>query len=116
MRFPQIEARHQIPRDSDRLLVIFSDIEMGAGGVTDDFPRTDFLAELILSYNSERYARCSVDLVFNGDTFDFLKTPVDGAYPSHITPAIAVAKLDAVAAAHADFFEALRDFVAFEWP
>ncbi len=31
----------------DRLVVCFSDVEMGAGGAYDDFPRSDFLADVI---------------------------------------------------------------------
>lgn len=71
---------------ADRLLVVLSDIEMGAGGAWDDFPHCDRLGELLLSYAGPEHANRAVDLVFNGDTFDLLKTNVDGAYPRHITP------------------------------
>ncbi len=99
-----------MPRD-ERTLLILSDIEIGAGGVTDDFPEGHdaWLAELI---ERRAAARGAVDLVLNGDTFDFLKTPVDGAWPRHVDAALALAKLEAVAAAHPGFFEALRRFLA----
>lgn len=99
-------------RGSDRLIVTFSDIEMGGGGAWDDFPHAAQLGELILSYAGPEHRDHAVDLVFNGDTFDLLKTGLDGAYPHHITPAIALAKLDRVAAAHAPFFAALSEFCA----
>src|SRR5689334_16167221 len=89
--------RPRAQRGSDRLLVTLSDIEMGSGGPWDDFPHDDHLAELILSYAGSEHRDHAVDLVFNGDTFDLLKTSVDGAYPHHITPAVALAKLDRVA-------------------
>ena len=92
-------------------IVIFSDIEMGGGGIADDFPHSPFLAELIDDLSRGRNADCAVDLVFNGDTFDFLKLPVDGAFPSHITPGVALDKVAAVAGAHGAFFQAVGRFL-----
>jgi UDP-2,3-diacylglucosamine pyrophosphatase LpxH len=100
--------------DADRLIVVLSDIEMGAGGLVDDFPHTEFLAELIASYERRRFRDVAIDLVFNGDTFDFLKTSVSGAYPTHIDAALALAKLSRIAARHHRFFEALAHFLARE--
>ena len=40
---------HDPPPDADRLLVILSDIEMGAGGWIDDFPHSEWLGQLIRS-------------------------------------------------------------------
>jgi len=95
----------------DRLVVALSDIEMGAGGVTDDFPHTGFLAELIDAYGGPRFAQITVDLVFNGDTFDLLKVPIDGQWPVFITEAVALKKLDKVIATHPEFFDALKRFL-----
>ena len=39
----------------DHLIVIFSDVEMGAGGDTDDFPHSEFLGLLLLAYQNEPY-------------------------------------------------------------
>ena len=102
---------YQVEPPHDQLLVILSDIEMGMGGPIDDFPHDGFLAELLGAYSQPRYAGKRVDLIFNGDTFDLLKTPHDGAYPHHISGAIALRKFDAVAAAHPLFFKAVRDFL-----
>jgi len=95
----------------DHLIVIVSDIEMGAGGDTDDFPHSEFLSQLLLAYQNEPYCDIPVDLVFNGDTFDLIKTPHLGTYPHHITKEVALSKTAAVAAAHPEFFEALRRIV-----
>lgn len=99
------------PPPSDRLLVILSDIEMGAGGHTDDFPQSDWLGELILSYNRPPYDGMHVELVFNGDTFDLLKTSYLEQYPRHVTRDVAIGKLSRIAAAHPRFFEAMRRFL-----
>ncbi len=96
----------------DNLLVVMSDIEMGAGGTQDDFPHSDFLAELFLSYNQPPFSELPVDLVFNGDTFDFLKTACDGTYPRHITADMALGKAETIARAHPRFFEGVSEFLS----
>jgi hypothetical protein len=101
----------RIPVQADRLVVVLSDVEMGAGGVVDDFPHSPFLADLCASYNEPPYKGLPVDLVFNGDTFDLLKTSVDGQYPRHVTEAVALAKLDRVLRAHPAFVEGVRRFL-----
>ncbi|HHO53314.1 MAG TPA: hypothetical protein ENK18_21190 [Deltaproteobacteria bacterium] len=99
------------PDSADRLLVIFSDVEMGAGGVLDDFPHSDWLSELMLSYTQGPTASLALDLVFNGDTFDLLKTSIEGHYPRYVTEEVALAKLERVIAAHPDFFTGIRTFL-----
>jgi hypothetical protein len=97
------------------VLVVFSDIEMGAGGLIDDFVHDVWLADLIRAYNAAPYDRVAVDLVFNGDTLDLLKTPLeDGSFPRHISSEIALAKTERIIAAHPAFFDGLRDFVTHE--
>lgn len=102
------------PERVERVIVVMSDIEMGAGGALDDFPHTDWLGELILSYNEGEYATQPLDLVFNGDTFDFLKVSFRGGYPRHISGEVARGKTVRVAAAHPGFFDALRRFLDHE--
>lgn len=96
----------------DRLLVILGDIEMGAGGPADDFPHSDLLGDLILGYCQPPYAELAVDIVFNGDVFDLLKTAYLDRYPRHITADVAMSKMLRIAAAHPRFFEAMRRFHA----
>ncbi len=97
---------------TDRILLVLSDIEMGAGGLADDFPHDDFLAEVIATHGSRLDPDLRVELVLNGDTLDFLRTSVSTGFPAHITAAIAVEKLDRITAAHPGVFAALRRFVA----
>ncbi len=95
----------------DQAVVVFSDIEMGCGTPTDDFPHTDWLAELFLSYNRGEWTARPVDLVLNGDTFDLLKTSINGSYPHLVDSAVAVAKMKRILAAHRPFFAGLRAFL-----
>ena len=105
--------RWQLPGQAraDRLVVSISDIEMGAGGVLDDFPHASFLGDLLRRYAAPPFDRLAVDLVFNGDTFDLLKTSIDGAYPIRITADVAVAKMQRIIQAHSAFFDALNDIL-----
>jgi len=98
--------------DADRLVVAMSDIEMGAGGPTDDFPHSDWLGEVLLSYGRPPFDDLEVDLVFNGDTLDLLKTSWQGTHPHHITQEVAAGKLDRIIEAHPGFFDALHEFLA----
>jgi hypothetical protein len=95
----------------DRLVVSFSDIEMGAGGPYDDFLRSDFLAETLRAYGRDPYRWLSIDLVFNGDTFDLLKTSYRDGFTHHVTRDVAIGKMERIAAAHPAFFEGVREFL-----
>lgn len=96
---------------ADRWLVVASDIEMGPGGPADDCPRSEEIVEVLAS---RMPAEGAVDLVFNGDTLDFLKTPYRGRHPRHITEAIALDKLERILAAHERFFDGVAALLARE--
>lgn len=84
---------------------------MSSGDKFDDFPHTDYLVNFIQKYNTEEYKALEIDLVFNGDTFDFLKMQVDGKFPHIIDEDIALKKLAIIEQAHKKFFDALEEFV-----
>ena len=106
-----VQPQSDFHLEYDQLLLVFSDVEMGAGGDKDVFPHSEFLSELLLSYFDGSAAERSIDIVFNGDTFDLLKTPYMDAYPHHITKDVAVAKMASVATTHPKFFEALSQIL-----
>ncbi len=93
-------------------IIVLGDIEMGAGNLTDDFIADRKLSTLIMELARKRHP---VDLVLNGDTFDFLKCPSQlqphTKYPRHITKEISLAKLELMYKAHAPVFDALAEFV-----
>ncbi len=92
-------------------IIILGDIEMGGGTLTDDFISDKTLAKLIYSLCNKNIP---VDLVLNGDTFDFLKCPYIvnnvASYPRHINAEISLAKLRLIYHAHTPVFEALKRF------
>ena len=96
---------------ADRLIVSLSDLEIGPGGPYDDVPDASFVASVIRSYSEAPFRQLAVDLVFNGDTFDLLKTAVDGHYPVHIPAEVAIHKLQLVLDAHPEFLDAVRAFL-----
>ena len=96
-------------------IIIIGDIEMGAGNLTDDFISDKALSELIRSLAKKKHP---VDLILNGDTFDFLKCPYLNSetqtlvYPRHITAGVSLGKLKLIYEAHKRVFSALSVFVA----
>ena len=94
-------------------IIVIGDIEMGAGNPTDGFIADRKLSALILELAERKHP---LDLVLNGDTFDFLKCPSQlkphTKYPRHITTETSLAKLALIYAAHKDVFEALKKFAA----
>jgi len=93
-------------------IIVLGDVEMGGGTYTDDFISDKTLEKIILSLCNKKHP---VDLVFNGDTLDFLKCPyiVNNriTYPRHITSEISLAKLRLIYNAHTKVFKAMKKFV-----
>jgi UDP-2,3-diacylglucosamine pyrophosphatase LpxH len=93
-------------------ILSFSDTELGSGTLTDDF-----VADNLLIYTIEKYSKTDnpIDIVFNGDTFDFLKTPIIRDkwtfYLEHITPMNALEKLESIYKAHTKVFECWKKFL-----
>ncbi len=96
----------------NREIIVLGDIEMGGGTLTDDFISDKALSELISEINQRPHP---VDLILNGDTFDFLKCPYSKGgklvYTRHITAEVSLNKLELMYAAHKRVFDALTKFV-----
>jgi UDP-2,3-diacylglucosamine pyrophosphatase LpxH len=91
-----------------RRIIVLSDSEIGVGGPADDFPFDTWFGELLCGLRDETPQDVELVLVFNGDTFDFLKAPLrDEANPRLITEEISIDKLDRMADVHGDFFQSL---------
>lgn len=97
----------------DKIVLVFSDIEMGQGGERDDFPQSNFLVELFSRYNFQEYTEADIEIVFNGDTFDFLKIDYQGRYPHFITEKIAKNKFEKIYKTHKVFFEGIEEFLKY---
>lgn len=94
-------------------IIVLGDVEIGGGTLTDDFISDKALSNLILELADRKHA---VDLVFNGDTFDFLKCPIVVKYkrkfPRHVTEEISLQKLKLMYDAHKKVFIAMKMFAA----
>ena len=97
--------------DAERVIVVLSDLEMGAGGVEDEFPHDAWLVSLLRHYQHGRFRDVPVDFVFNGDSFDLLKVPYRGAWPHHVTAEVALTKMACIVGAHAAFFEGMGEIL-----
>jgi len=93
-------------------VIVLGDVEMGAGNLTDDFISDNALCELIDELEKRAH---NVDLVLNGDIFDFLKCPYfrnnQLSYTRHVTEEISLSKLNLIYKAHQRVFYSLRKFV-----
>jgi predicted phosphodiesterase len=96
----------------EKEIVILGDVEMGAGNLTDDFISDNALSELISELHQRPHP---VDLVLNGDIFDFLKCPYfthnQLIYTRHVTEQVSLSKLKLIYKAHQKVFNHLREFV-----
>lgn len=99
----------------EKEIIVMGDIEMGAGNLTDDFISDKSLSKVIRGLARRKHP---VDLVLNGDTFDFLKCPArlhpTTKYPRHISARVSLAKLRLIHHAHGKVFRALAEFVSKE--
>ena len=92
-------------------IIVLGDIEIGGGTEGDDFIADKALSDLITDLAKKKNP---IDLVFNGDTFDFVKCPFlvesKQTYPRHITEEVSLGKLDLMVSAHKRVFTAMRTF------
>ena len=95
----------------DKIILVVSDIEAGDGSATDDFIADKLFSSFIDSYLARRYNEIPVELVLNGDTFDFIKSSHDGNYTRYITEGISLAKVGLFLKAHPIFFNSLKKFL-----
>ena len=91
-----------------KLTLIFSDTEFGAGNATDDFVEDELLIDT-LKKHFDQGKQYPLDFIFNGDTFDFMKAPYKGKYPRHITEKMSLWKLEEIRKAHPLFFITLAE-------
>ncbi len=103
-----------------RLKLIVSDLHLGVGLQLQDGtlnPLEEFyfdqkFAEFIGHYTSGQFADCEVELIFNGDIFNFLQIDYHGHYVSVITESMTLNKLERIVEGHPVFFESLKKFVS----
>ncbi|MBI3725250.1 hypothetical protein HY251_15065 [bacterium] len=77
----------------------------------ENFHHDDKFAELLRYYSTDYYEDEDVELIINGDFFDFLQVQYEGEFTDIITEDIAVAKLKACLDGHPTVTRALAAFV-----
>ena len=109
----------------ERFKVIISDCHMSAGRFFEGHlnPHEDFhadgeLADLLEHFSTGQYGidahgPVEVELVINGDFFDFLGVPYQGEFIDVITEDISLYKTEAIIAGHPRVMAALRRFASF---
>ena len=102
-----------------KVKVITSDMHLSAGRFVDGVqnPHEDFFfdrefCEFMQYFSSGDYGDgCEVELILNGDVFDFLNVQTQGDFADVITSEIAVDKIRAIFAGHPEVTAAMQAFV-----
>ncbi len=103
-----------------KIKVVTSDMHLSSGMIIDsrENPYEEFyfgreFVEFLQYFSTGDYGDgCEVELILNGDVFDFCNVQVDGEFPEIITESIGVGKLHSIFEGHPEVISALQDFVA----
>ncbi len=107
-------------KSSQKTVIVISDIHLGAGAyfhgkrnLLEDFHVDKEFVEFISYFSRGEYTSKEVELVINGDFFDFLSIPYikffDDEYWSE---SAALEKLKIIMQAHSEVMESLKDFLS----
>src|SRR4051812_12424370 len=108
----------------DKFKLIISDCHLSAGrffeghlNPHEDFHFDDEMCDLFEHFSSGDYGDgpsgpVDVELIINGDYFDFLNVPVNGEFEDEITEEISLYKTEAIIAGHPRVMKALRLFAS----
>lgn len=103
-----------------RIKLVVSDLHLGCGMVLEngqlnsleEFYFDEKFSEFIHFYTTGKYADAEVELILNGDIFNFLQIDYRGHFLTVITEDITVEILERIIAGHPLFFKAIKDLVA----
>lgn len=106
----------EIPRKKLKLIV--SDLHLGVGRVLEsgqinsleEFYFDEKFVEFLHFYQTGKYANHDVEIILNGDIFNFLQVDYREHYLTVITETVTVEKLKRIVDGHPIFFNALKDF------
>lgn len=102
-----------------RIKLVVSDLHLGLGRVLEngqmnpleEFLYDDKFVEFLHFYTTGKYADYEVELILNGDIFNFLQVDYRGHYLTVITESVSLNKTKRIIDGHPQFFQAIRDFV-----
>lgn len=103
-----------------KIKLVVSDLHLGAGRVLEDgrlnlleeFYFDEKFSEFLHYYTTGQWAEYHVELVLNGDIFNFLQTDYKGFFLTVITEGVTLDQIKRIVKGHPIFFQALREFVA----
>lgn len=104
----------------EKHIIIFNDCHLSAGrsfegklNPHEDFFFDDEMSDLLEFYSTGEYGDgVAVELIINGDFFDYLNVPTEGEFEDLVTEKMAVDKTEAIIQGHPGVMKALRDFAA----
>jgi UDP-2,3-diacylglucosamine pyrophosphatase LpxH len=107
------------PEKSRKIKIVTSDMHLSAGHFLDGVqnPHEDFFfdrefVEFLEFFSTGSYGEgCEVELILNGDVFDYLNVPIQGDFPDEVTAEVAVEKTRAIFKGHPEVTAALQTFV-----
>lgn len=97
--------------------VIISDLHMGSGHADhalnplESFDHDEKLVELIRYYSTDYFDDEEVELIINGDFYDFLQTDSSEGFTDQVHEALAVEKLHLCIEGHPEIHDALAAFI-----
>lgn len=105
-----------------KIKLVVSDLHLGPGRILEDgrlnlleeFYFDERFAEFLHYYTTGEFANAQVEIVLNGDIFNFLQTDYRGYYLTVITESVTLDQIQRIVRGHPIFFSALRDFAAKE--
>lgn len=100
--------------------LVMSDLHLGVGRILDtgqinsleEFYFDEKFSELLHYHTNGKYADYEVELILNGDIFNFLQVDYHGHFLTVITEPISIEILKRIAKGHPLFIKALKDFAA----
>lgn len=103
-----------------RIKLVVSDLHLGVGpkletgqlNPLEEFYFDEKFAEFLHYYTTGKYEDYEVELILNGDIFNFLQIDYRGHFLTVITEQITVEMMDRIIRGHSGFFKALREFAA----
>jgi UDP-2,3-diacylglucosamine pyrophosphatase LpxH len=103
-----------------KVKVVTSDMHLSAGRFIEGIqnPHEDFFfdrefCEFLEFFSSGPYGdSCEVELILNGDVFDFLNVPTQGEFLDEVTEEVAVEKIRSIFSGHPEVTEGLKRFVS----
>lgn len=113
----------QAPENKKKYKIVISDCHLSAGrffegqlNPHEDFHHDDDMVQFFDYFTVGQYgthldgSAVEVELIINGDYFDFLNVPIHGEFEESITEKMAIYKTEAIINGHPRVMEALRRF------